>query len=118
MTDKIKISLIPATFIKGIGAVLTHGADKHTDRGWEDGMDYDYVFSALQRHLWAWWGGEKLDPESGHSHLYHAACRLMFLATYEERDMGKTYDKRKTPQQMDFLSMLLARDMAINEDTK
>ncbi len=37
------------------------------------------------RHILAWMGGEKNDPESGLSHIYHASCMLAFLAAQMER---------------------------------
>lgn len=65
-------------------------------RNWEAGMDWSRVFSALQRHTWAWWGGEDKDPETGFSHLEHAACCIMFLNAYEQRGIGKD-DREKKP---------------------
>ncbi len=91
---KLKLSLIPSSFIVGIGKVLTFGAEKYDERNWEKGIDYDRLYSALLRHLTSWWGGEKVDEETGLSHLYHAGCCLMFLATFEERGMGKDWDNR------------------------
>jgi hypothetical protein len=44
----------------------------------------------------AWYSGERLDPESGLPHLYHAACCLMFLARYEQDNLG-TDDRPKFP---------------------
>jgi len=40
------------------------------------------------RHMWDWWRGEDYDGETGISHLAHAACRLMFLMTYQDRGRG------------------------------
>ena len=51
-------------------------------------MDWSRVFAALQRHMWAWWGGEDKDPETGMSHLYHAATNLAFLIAYHKRSVG------------------------------
>ena len=47
------------------------------------------------RHMWAWWRGETADPETGASHLHHAACCLAFLIAYEERKAGT--DDRPAP---------------------
>ena len=51
-------------------------------------MAWSRPFGALMRHMWAWWKGEKADPETGMSHLWHAACCIMFLISYEERQIG------------------------------
>lgn len=39
----------------------------------------------MMRHMWAWWGGQDKDPETGFSHLAHAACCIAFLMAYERR---------------------------------
>lgn len=35
------------------------------------------------RHLTAWWGGEKSDPESGEHHLAHLGCCVIFLLWFD-----------------------------------
>ena len=62
---------------------------KTGDRNWEKGMKWGRVYGALMRHLWAWWRGEKADPETGMSHLWHAGCCIAFLITYEQRGIGE-----------------------------
>jgi len=97
--DKVRLELIPPEFIFAVGSVLTFGAIKYEDRNWEKGMSWGRVFGASLRHLMAWWGGKRpttknfvfgdLDTETGMSHLWHAACCICFLVTYEERAIGK-----------------------------
>ena len=87
-TGKLPYHLLAPEFLEGTAAVLAFGADKYAPRNWERGMAWSRPFSALMRHMWAWWRGERADPETGISHLYHAACCLMFLAAYEERKAG------------------------------
>jgi hypothetical protein len=43
----------------------------------------------------AWNDGESVDPETGISHLAHAACNLLFLLDYEARNMVDFDDRRK-----------------------
>jgi hypothetical protein len=86
-TNKPRWELLPYDAVRGVVDVLTDGAKKYSDRNWELGIAYGRVFGALQRHLTAWWQGENNDPESGRSHLDHAACELMFLSAYEKRGM-------------------------------
>lgn len=88
-SDKLPMELIAPEFVTGIAAVLKFGAGKYDERNWEKGMKWGRVFGAIMRHLWVWWGGEKVDPESGLSHLWHAACGIMFLIAYEERNTGE-----------------------------
>lgn len=61
------------------------------DRNWELGMKWSRVYGALMRHLWSWWNPLKssLDEETGKSHLWHAACCLAFLISYEVRGVGE-----------------------------
>ena len=87
-TRKLPYHLLAPEFLEGTAAVLDYGQKKYAPRNWERGMSWSRPFSALMRHMWAWWRGEANDPETGISHLYHAACCLMFLAAYEERKSG------------------------------
>lgn len=86
---KNRLELIPPELIESVGRVLTFGATKYDDRNWEKGMKWSRVFGAVLRHLWAWWRGEQYDPESGFSHLWHAAACITFLITYEQRQIGE-----------------------------
>jgi hypothetical protein len=51
-------------------------------------MDWSRPESAGYRHLTAWSMGENTDPETGLSHLAHAACNMLFLLAYEIRGIG------------------------------
>lgn len=88
-TGKLRFDLIPPEALEGLARVLTFGAGKYTPRNWEKGMAWGRVFGALMRHLWAWWRGEDKDPETGFSHLDHAACCIAFLQTYVVRKIGE-----------------------------
>ena len=92
---KPRMDLLAPEFLTGTAEVLRFGADKYAERNWEKGMSWGRCFGALMRHMWAWWAGERNDPETGLSHLYHASCCLMFLAAYEARQIGT--DDRKLP---------------------
>jgi hypothetical protein len=81
--EKIRLELIPPSLITAVGTILTFGANKYQARNWEKGIAWGRVFGALMRHLWAWWRGEKADPETSKSHLWHAACCITFLIEYE-----------------------------------
>jgi hypothetical protein len=87
--DKIRYDLIPPELLEQTAIVLTYGAHKYAPRNWEAGMKWGRCFGALMRHLWAWWGGEARDPETGFSHLSHAACCIAFLIAYEQRRIGE-----------------------------
>ena len=103
---KVRIELIPSEFIFAVATILTFGAQKYAEWNWAKGLTYSRVFGAAMRHLWAWWGGRSptshnfvfgdLDLETGKSHLWHAACCVMFLVCYEEWGM-KHLDDRFDP---------------------
>lgn len=87
--EKPRFDLVPPELLFGVSDILTFGAAKYGDRNWEKGMKWSRVFAALMRHMWAWWGGERLDPETGKSHLWHAGCCIAFLIAYEQRSIGQ-----------------------------
>jgi Domain of unknown function (DUF5664) len=80
--------LAPWDAFGAIVKVLQFGAGKYAPRNWEKGMAWSRPFSALQRHLASWWMGEKADPETGMSHLWHAGCCVVFLIAFEIRGIG------------------------------
>lgn len=90
---KPRYELIPPEALDGVTRILTFGATKYGDRNYEKGINYSRVFGAAMRHLWTWWRGEENDPETGESHLHHAACCVMMLQTYVERKMDKFDDR-------------------------
>lgn len=87
--DKLRYDLIPPELLEQTALVLTYGAHKYSERNWEKGMKWGRCFGALMRHMWAWWRGEDRDPETGYSHLSHAACCIAFLIAYEQRCIGE-----------------------------
>ncbi len=88
--------LIPTDALRAVVKVLAFGQGKYQPRGWEQGMAWSRVYSALLRHLTAWWEGCRYDEETGYSHLWHAATCVLFLVAYELRGIG-TDDRPKRP---------------------
>ena len=86
--DKLRYDLVPWDAMDEVTAVLTFGAIKYADRNWERGMNWGRLIGAAFRHVTKWAMGEKLDPETGKSHLAHAICCLLFLLAYEIRGIG------------------------------
>jgi len=95
-SEKCRMELIPPELLLAVGDVLTYGAKKYRDRNWEHGMAWSRPYGAMLRHMMAWWNGEKNDPETGMSHLWHAGCCAAFLITYEMRGIGED-DRWKGP---------------------
>lgn len=78
-------SLLDLKALTGCVEVLTFGAEKYARDNWKKVPDgKNRYFAALMRHLTAWQSGEKVDPESGKSHLDHAMCNLYFLKNFDE----------------------------------
>jgi hypothetical protein len=85
-------SLMPWEAVEEINKVLEFGANKYNEKdkkgpnswNWAKGTGLGRlrVLNAVFRHLFAYARGEKLDPESGLSHLNHAACGLLFMIYY------------------------------------
>lgn len=81
--DKTKhtFELLPLDLLWETNLVLQHGAKKYGINNWrhQKGFKFSRCYNALLRHMFAWWKGEDLDPETGISHLAHAMCNLIFL---------------------------------------
>ena len=85
-SGKLRISLIEPQFIKGTAEVLTMGAEKYSAGNWKNCEDRKRYEDALLRHIYDYLQGNKCDDESGVSHLYHAACNLMFLDSFDREE--------------------------------
>ena len=87
---KLLWDLLPYKQVEEIVDVITFGAEKYEPYGWQKVPDAkNRYFAALMRHLTAWWEGEKIDPESGKSHLAHAGCCLLFLMWFDKKQAMK-----------------------------
>jgi hypothetical protein len=81
---KLRFDLLDPEFEAGMAVVVTLGAAKYDDENWKRCTEpFRRYYAALRRHLNAFAQGERVDEESGVSHLYHAAVCLMFLAHFE-----------------------------------
>ncbi len=85
---KNRLDLVPPSAVWALGAVLGMGAAKYGAHNWRRGLAWSRVYAAALRHLFAWWGGEDCDPESGFSHLWHVLCNVAFLVEYEQHGIG------------------------------
>jgi predicted peroxiredoxin len=85
---KRRMGLLPPRAIELVADVLTMGAKKYSPDNWAKAPSWSTYYDAMQRHLSSWWGGQDLDPESGKSHLAHAACCVLFLMEFERRKIS------------------------------
>ena len=80
-SGKPRMDLLPVKPLKQVAEILTYGADKYGPDNWREGkpIAHSRHYAGIQRHLMAYWSGEDLDPETGKSHLAHAACGILFF---------------------------------------
>lgn len=83
-SDKMPLHLLSSEALLQTAAVLKFGADKYAAHNWRGGFAWSRPLAAAMRHILAFNAGEDKDPESGLSHLAHAACCIMFLLEFEK----------------------------------
>lgn len=90
---KMPLNLLSTEALNQTAAVLLFGADKYAAHNWRDGFLWSRPLAAAMRHITAFNDGEDRDPESGLSHLAHAACCIMFLLEFEKthRELDDRY---------------------------
>lgn len=77
---KAPLALLPWTLIDEMALVQGYGAAKYGDaHNYRKGMEVTRNLSCALRHIRKFLRGEDNDPESGKSHLAHAACRLGYV---------------------------------------
>lgn len=81
---KTRLDLVSPTFIEAVGKIRTFGVQKYGDSDSWAKVEPKRYMAALLRHINAYRMGEEIDKESGMSHLWHAACNLMFLIDLDE----------------------------------
>lgn len=92
---KLPLHLLSTEAMNQTAAVLQFGADKYAAHNWRKGFTWSRPLAAAMRHITAFNAGEDKDPESGLSHLAHAACCIMFLLEFEKTH--KELDDRYKP---------------------
>jgi len=81
-SNKLLFSAFPPRSLQEVAKVFTVGANKYGVDNWRDGLLWGRVFSAMQRHAWAWWGGEEFDQEDEQHHLASVAWCALILFEY------------------------------------
>ncbi len=84
---KLDYTLVPWDGLEEIVKVLEFGAKKYARDNWQqvENADTRYLAAAF-RHLVAYNQGERIDDETGLSHLAHAGCCLLFLLSLEKQN--------------------------------
>lgn len=80
-TNKTKWSLLPWDALKVVVYVFMAGNQKEGRKpnDWKEDTSPEKYFDACMRHLTTWISGERIDTESGRSHLAHAVCCLLIM---------------------------------------
>lgn len=81
---KAPMSLLSREALEQTALVLEFGRKKYAAHNWRKGFEWSRPLSAAMRHLTAFIDGEDKDPESGLSHLAHAAACIMFMLEFEK----------------------------------
>ena len=82
--NKVRMELLPLDALYEVAKVLTYGAKKYAPNSWQN-LDQakERYTGALLRHLTQAQKGEKLDSESGLSHVTHMTTNAIFLLWHE-----------------------------------
>lgn len=91
--NKPDLSLLPLPALVSTTRALEYGAKKYGRHNFYNGFTSERLIGAALRHIFAWNEGEDNDPESGVSHLGHAAATLAMLLTIEKE--GTLTDTRR-----------------------
>ena len=82
--NKPRYHLMPRQAEKEGVSVLTSGAQKYDEQNWRKVQPLNNrYYSAARRHMQSFMDGEVRDHESGHHHLAHAVCCLMFMLEHD-----------------------------------
>lgn len=84
------MSAVPANVLAEIGAAMQKGAAKYGRHNWRRaGVAASVYYDAALRHLFQWWEGEDIDPDSGLPHVVQAVAGLIVLRDAVSRGMVK-----------------------------
>lgn len=92
---KLPMHLLPVDPIIDVVKVLAFGAKKYSADAWREGIAWNRVLDAAERHIAEFKKGNDIDQESGLNHLAHAACNLLFILEYS-RTQGRLDDRYST----------------------
>jgi len=95
-----RFSLIPVKPLWSLAELYGKGATKYADRNWELGYDYSLSYDALQRHLQAFWTGQRHDAD-GNENLAAVAFHTFALMTFESDQKYNDFDDRPFPAYVD-----------------
>lgn len=97
---KARVSLVVSRAILEVAKVGTFGAEKYGDHNFRKGLKWSRLADAGLRHFFSYLCGERIDPESGLSHMAHVAWNVLTMLEFEiegagEDDLWKGYPKKE-----------------------
>lgn len=108
---KAPMSTVSAAVMAEVGVAMLEGAAKYGRHNYRAvGVRASVYYDATLRHLFAWWEGENIDPDSGMSHITKAITSLVVLR--DAMIQGKVTDDR-APCSAEFYAALNERAAAI-----
>lgn len=108
---KAPLSCVPATVLLELGVAMQEGAHKYRRHNYRAiGVRASVYYDATMRHLFSWWEGEDIDPDSGLSHVTKAIASLTVLR--DAMIQSKFHDDRP-PASAPFVADLNARTAAL-----
>lgn len=81
---KPALDLLPIDALLQVSRCFEYGAEKYGVLSWKtsDNISYNRIYAAILRHMFAWWEGEDIDPESGLNHLNHVCTNALILLSH------------------------------------
>lgn len=108
---KAPMSTVSAAVMAEVGVAMLEGAAKYGRHNYRAvGVRASVYYDATIRHLFSWWEGEDIDPDSGMSHITKAITSLVVLRDAMIQNM-MTDDR--PPSSKDFYAALNAAAGAI-----
>jgi hypothetical protein len=104
---KAPMSTVSAVVMAEVGVAMLEGAAKYGRHNYRAvGVRTSVYYDATMRHLFSWWEGEDIDPDSGMSHITKAITSLVVLR--DAMIQGKAIDDR-APRSAEFYQALNAK---------
>lgn len=113
---KEQLDLVPSELRYGAARALAYGAEKYARDNWRGGLAWSRLWSALNRHLQAFWDGEDIDPESGLHHLDHAAATLGMLTQSVKDGLGEDDRPGPTPPPPEYKKRRLGEAVTLRRE--
>ena len=85
---KYGLDQIPPEILIEYARVFDYGAEKYARDNWRAGTDWHQFYGSALRHIYKWWLGEDIDPETGLPHLAHALWNVACLRYYQIHGIG------------------------------